>query len=235
MVTQHISQPGPAALPRVRIAVPSWFHALPMHRDPDERRRALFALAARMLPHGGPDQRRALAAWYDRQAVELSRYPVLYHGFSCLIAGGKVSMSSLLVGLEPGDDLNPPDAVRRLVARFDQATGPYQQVREYALPCGPAVVVLSGGAAPIPTRLGPGPDRAGLDRDSGVPGPNGSGSASERAVMPVAQAQAIVPMPGVPWLLVVRLTTPSLADWAEYCQVLVSLLRSVRFEQPVAA
>ncbi|MEV4755422.1 hypothetical protein AB0J86_09945 [Micromonospora sp. NPDC049559] len=200
----------PPAPPRVRIAVPSWFHAVPTHRDPDERRAALFALAARVLPEGGPDAHRALAMLCDRQAVELSRKPVLYHGFSYLVADGRASMSSLLAALEPGDRLDADLAAKRIAARYEREAGRYR-VERRLLPCGPAVVVVAGFSAPVPTRFGGRP---------------------EPAVVPVAYAQAVVPVPDVPYLLVLRLTTPSLADWAEYCQVMVSVLRSIRFERP---
>ncbi|MFI7648417.1 hypothetical protein ACIBTZ_20365 [Micromonospora sp. NPDC049460] len=88
--------------------------------------------------------------------------------------------------------------------------GPYQRVERRVLPCGPAVVVLAGSSTPIPTRLGAQP---------------------EPAVVPVAHVQAVVPLPDAPYPLVLRLTSLSLADWAEYCQTMVSILRSVRFEQ----
>lgn len=204
------TEKAPPALPRVRFAVPSWFHAVPMHPDPDERRKALFELAARVLPHGAPDQRLLLAALYDRQVVELSRYPLLYYGFSCLAVDGKASVSSLLAALEPTEQQDANLAAEQLAARFEREAGPYHRVERRDLPCGPAVVVLAGSSTPIPTRLGAQP---------------------EPAVVPVAYAQAVVPLPDAPYLLVLRLTTPSLADWAEYCQTMVSILRSIRFEQ----
>jgi hypothetical protein len=204
------TETAPPTLPRVGFTVPSWFHAMPLHPDPDQRRQALFELAARVLPEGDPDQRRSLAALYDRQVVELSRYPLLYYGFSCLVADGKASVSSLLVALEPAEQMDVNLAADRLAAQFEREAGPYQQVERRILPCGPAVIVLAGSGAPIPTRLGAQP---------------------EPTVVPIAYAQAVVPLPDAPYLLVLRLTTPSLADWAEYCRVMVSILRSIRFEQ----
>lgn len=200
----------------VAFEVPSIFHSVTPGLPPEQAR---AEIAARAQAQGAalPDERiDEIAAEYQKVSTVLAEAGVIYSAscFGQFGEDGDWSMATLTVGLTPLSYRAPEVATAGMTKILAAQHGQNAEVDTLTLPCGQATLVLRQSPA---LRL-----------------PAEFAESGEDTPIDVAQLQAFIPVPpnavpGAQALVTVAFSTPSTDHWADYCELLVPFLQSLRF------
>ncbi|MFF8368861.1 hypothetical protein ACF05W_08475 [Streptomyces lydicus] len=182
--------------------------------DPE---RARAEVTARIHAQGAavPDELiDEITAEYQKVSTMLADTGVLYSGSCFGQFDGDWSMGSLTIGLQPLSYRDPEVAIAGMTKILAAEHGRHADVSALTLPCGQATLVI---------RQSPDLRLPAEFSDSG-----------EDLPIDVAQLQAFIPVPpssvpGAQTLVTLTFSTPSTDHWADYCELLVPLLNSMRF------
>ncbi|MGW1378117.1 hypothetical protein ACWD6P_28120 [Streptomyces sp. NPDC002446] len=200
---------------RVAFEVPSIFHRITPGITPEQTR---AEVAARAQAQGAafPDERiDEIAAEYQKVSALLAKVGVIYSA-SCFgrFDDGDWSTGTLTIGLAPLSYEDPEIPVAGMTKILAAQHGQSAEVSAITLPCGQATLVI---------RQSP---------DLRLPAE--FTQSGEDMPIDVAQLQAFIPVPpsavpGAQTLVTVTFSTPSTDHWADYCELLVPFLQSLRF------
>ncbi|MFI1617069.1 hypothetical protein ACH4VT_08825 [Streptomyces lydicus] len=182
-----------------------------------DRERARAEATARIHAQGAavPDELiDEITAEYQKVSTMLADTGVLYSGSCFGQFDGDWSMGSLTIGVQPLSYRDPEVAIAGMTKILAAEHGRHAEVSAITLPCGWATLVIQQSPdLRLPAEFS----------DSG-----------EDLPIDVAQLQAFIPVPpssvpGAQTLVTVTFSTPSTDHWADYCELLVPLLNSIRF------
>ncbi len=198
----------------VSMQLPSFFRPItPGLSAEDARAEALARIGQQPvdLDAGYVDQ---LVVDYQRASEFLASAGV-FCAATCLgTINSEPSAGTLIIGLQPLTYADPDAAALGIHEIMLGKHGRRASVSTRDLPCGKAVIVIEQSPSlRIPAEL--------TENGEDIP-------------IDVAQLQAFIPVPqqavpGAQEMLVLTFSTPSTDHWVEYCEVVVGVLRSLRF------
>ncbi|MEV5881753.1 hypothetical protein AB0L74_03310 [Streptomyces sp. NPDC052020] len=195
--------PRPAQEVLIEFESPEDFHEIPLMLPPDAFEAALEELAAKIWPGGTDFQREVTAAVYRTMAEALEEDGTVHAAVGLFeTEAGEVSIANLLVRVE---DIEP-DSPQVVAASLHEALSleEHRDVHRVDLACGPATVSFHA------TEFGGGE----------VQNP-----------IAFAHVELYVPSPFGGKLLVITLSTPSLAELPVYVGLMSRLGDTVRFNR----
>ncbi|MFI7097833.1 hypothetical protein ACIBK8_00505 [Streptomyces sp. NPDC050161] len=198
----------------VTFEIPSAFRGTTPGLDAEEARAEVTARAqaqGRELPDGVIEE---LTAEYRKVSALLAESGVRYSATCFGQFNDEWSMGTLTIGMTPLAYRDTEIAVVGMTKIFAAKHGPNAEVSSLPLPCGLATLVIQ---QPTALRM-----------------PAEFTASGEDVPIDVAQLQAFIPVPqsavpGAQTLVTVTFSTPSTDHWADYCELLVPFLQSLRF------
>ncbi|MFF4601742.1 hypothetical protein ACFY12_03145 [Streptomyces sp. NPDC001339] len=199
---------------RVAFEVPTIFQRITPGLDPEQARTEVMARAQAQGVEIPDERIDEIATEYQKVSTLLAAAGVLYSGSCFGQFDNDGIMGSLTIGLQPLSYRDPEIAVAGMTKIFTAEHGQNAEVSAITLPSGQATLVI---------RQSPDLRMPGEHTESG-----------EDLPIDVAQLQAFIPVPqsavpGAQTLVTVTFSTPSTDHWADYCELLVPLLQSLRF------
>ncbi|MFG2223784.1 hypothetical protein [Streptomyces sp. NPDC048644] len=155
-----------------------------------------------------------MVAEYEKNSAMLAAAGVRYSATCFGQFDDEWSMGTLTIGMTPLAYRDTEIAVAGMTKIFAAKHGPNAEVSSLPLPCGLATLVIQ---QPTALRM-----------------PAEFTASGEDVPIDVAQLQAFIPVPqsavpGAQTLVTVTFSTPSTDHWADYCELLVPFLQSLRF------
>lgn len=208
--TTEIAQPfhrNTTGVPPMTFHVPENFLAYPLHEDPAERMAAADAFVRELYKNGDAELWQstapAIAAMGEMNASSGVAYAAM--GVYDNEQGG-VATCTVTVTATESDHMDPEVAalgLREILVRDE-----YNDSRWLDLPCGPAVSRLTATKYPVDAGL-----TGGVDGVELVQG----------------QIQVYIPFPTGPWIAVLTMQTANMEVWAEFSEMMASIVASVEF------
>ncbi|MER5469563.1 hypothetical protein [Streptomyces sp. NPDC002685] len=223
-VAQAHSEPPP-----IWFLVPEGFFALPLAATPEERAERAESFVRELYSRGNEDLWAPAAPYFAGVAELMADTGISYSAMGLFsTAAGEEDSDGTQAGHELSEgaaqcaftvaavptDQSPQDT--DVVAQGILAVlsgDPYNDARWLDLPCGPAV-------SRVTLR------KYDLNPESAADG--------EESNLLTGQIQVHVPFPTGPFTAIFTLFTASMDYWAEFCDLLVALLRTVSFKDPAA-
>jgi hypothetical protein len=199
---------GPLGPWQLTIDFPESLHSLGVHLPAEERYEHLRGVAKAVWPGGTEFQRDTVLSWYSDVANDAVSGGAFYSGFWLASTDDdRITTASLLGRV---DQLKEQDAqasasgLRELLSQ-----NPATDVEPVDVPCGPAVLTITGMEWTPPSPEG---------------NTSGNGNPAE---VPMARVDLYVPVPVMSRLLVLSLTTPSVQELPEYVGLLSYIAQSI--------
>ncbi|NYI06513.1 hypothetical protein [Allostreptomyces psammosilenae] len=210
--------PGYKRRPRLAFSIPAAFRPVPLCRDEAGARAAVRQRAAAGPAPLSPENEAWATAELLRVGALMERTGLIYSASCFGRFDQEVTMGSVTLATEPLDVRNVGLALQGIEHVLRHKDSLDRHLRRLDTALGPAVLAIE-------------------QRPAGVRVPAEHSPTGADLPIPVGVLQAYVPLPdgpppppgrsGRPCLLVVTLTTVSLHHWAEYCQVMADLLRTL--------
>lgn len=199
---------------RVSFEISSAFRRITPGLNAEQTRAEAAARAEAQGARLTEEQMEAIVMEYQKASTMLAENGVCYAGSCFGLLDGDWTMGALTIGLSPLSYRTPEIAVAGMTKILAAEHGQRAEVSALTLPCGEATLVIKQSP------------------DLRLPAEFTEGS--EDLPIDVARLQAFIPVPpsvvpGAQTLVTVTFSTPSTDHWADYCEMLVPFLNSLRF------
>ncbi|MGW6062810.1 hypothetical protein [Streptomyces sp. NPDC055189] len=201
---------GGAPLPPMTFTAPEGFFALPLAETPEERAALADTFVRELYARGDESIWTPAAPYYAAIAEYMAEQGLAYSamGLFSTDEGGVAQCAFTVAALET-DQTDTDVAAQGILSALGR--DPLNDARWMDLPCGPAVSCVT------------------LREFKLAPDVSATG---EEAVLPTGQIQVHVPFPNGPYTAVFTLFTASVDYWGEFCDMVVTILRTVSFADP---
>ncbi|GAA3087591.1 hypothetical protein ACFQ0X_19470 [Streptomyces rectiviolaceus] len=204
---------GGAPLPPMTFTAPEGFFALPLAGTAEERAALADTFVRELYSRGDESIWTPAAPYYAAIAEYLAQSGLAYSAMGLFSTDeGGVAQCAFTVAAVETDQPDPDIAAQGILSALGH--DPLNDARWMDLPCGPAVSCVTLREI----RLGPDVSATG-----------------EEAGFRTGQIQVHVPFPNGPYTAVFTLFTASLDYWGEFCDMVVAILGTVSFTDPMDA
>ncbi|MFD5814898.1 hypothetical protein [Streptomyces sp. NPDC127038] len=205
-----VSGDGASDIPPIWFTVPEGFFALPVAPTPEERETLAHAFVRELYSRGDESLWDPAAPYYAAVAEYMAGEGVSYAAMGLFSTEGSgVAQCAFTVAAVQTDQTDPDIAAHGTLAVL--SADPLNDARWLDLPCGPAVSCVTLSEFTLQ--------------------PDVTASCEETKLL-TGQIQVHVPFATGPYTAVFTLHTASTEYWAEFCDLLVALLRTVSFVEP---
>ncbi|MYS59531.1 MULTISPECIES: hypothetical protein [Streptomycetaceae] len=198
-----------ADLPPLLLALPAGFHPLPLGTEGAEREAAVSALVREIFPRGNETLWAGFAGVYSDTVEMMLDAELSFAAVGFFDVGdGNVGQCSLTVAATVSGHASPEtaaDGICEILSRTSEA-----EVQRLDLPCGPAVLAVSGREITVDAR---------------------ATTTGEDTVVRTRQLQVMVPFPTGPYLAVFTMETPAMQHWEDFSTMMSEIMRSVAFPE----
>ncbi|MDO0926326.1 hypothetical protein QQY24_13160 [Streptomyces sp. TG1A-8] len=201
---------APGVVPPFSFIAPNGLHALPVASSPQERAGLSREFVRELYSRGDETLWEPAATYYAALAEYMAESGFAYSALGLFARDeGGVVQCALTVAVVETDQTDPEVAAQGILAAL--STNPHNDARWLDLPCGPAVSCVRVNEVTVQPELT---------------------VSGDQVELLTGQIQVHVPFPTGPYTVVLTLGTAAMDYWAEFCNMMYAVLRTVSFADP---